>query len=192
MRICYFGAYHADYPRNRVIRLGLERNGIRVVECNVLQRLRSWQRYPLLLARYLKVCLGCDVILVAEFGQSLVPLAWLLSRACKIPLIFDAFTSFYDTAVSDRRIVKVGSSKARYYFLLDKLAVSLSEAILVDTKQHAEYFISRFSVKSSKISVIPVGVNDDWFYPRQSRRKDGYLHIQFYGTFIPLHGVQYI
>lgn len=193
MRICYFGAYHTDYPRNRVIRLGLERNGIRVVGCNVPQRLRSWQRYPLLLARYLKICLGCDAILVAEFGQSLVPLAWLLSRACKIPLIFDAFTSLYDTAASDRRTVKVGSSKARYYFLLDKLAVGLSDAILVDTAQNRSYFMTHFSIDNSKCNVIHVGVDDEHFYPRQLGNVDrDHFLVQFYGTFIPLHGIQYI
>lgn len=193
MRICYFGAYDVEYPRNRVIRLGLERNGIRVVECNVSQRLRSWQRYPLLLTRYLKICSGCNVILVAEFGQSLVPLAWLLSRACKIPLIFDAFTSFYDTAVSDRRIVKVGSSKARYYFLLDKLAVSLSDAILVDTARNCSYFMTHFLIDNSKCNVVYVGVDDEHFYPRQlDNGARGHFLVQFYGTFIPLHGIQYI
>lgn len=193
MRICYFGAYHTEYPRNRVIRLGLERNDIRVVKCNVPQRLRSWQRYPRLLARYLKICSGCDVILVAEFGQSLVPLAWLLSRACKTPLIFDAFTSFYDTAVSDRQIVKVGSSKARYYFLLDKLAVSLSDAILVDTAQNRLYLMTHFSIDNSKCNVVYVGVDDEHFYPRQSGNGDrDHFLVQFYGTFIPLHGIRYI
>jgi len=193
MKVCYFGAYDHNYPRNQIIRQGLILNDVQVIECNVSQEIRTWQKYPPLFREYLKYCQGCDCIVVAEFGQSLVPLAWLLSKFARKPLVFDAFTSLYDSAVSDREIVKAKSIRALRYYFLDRVALSLADAILVDTKQHAEHFISWFSVKPSKISVIPVGVSDDWFYPRPSSgREDSYLLIQFYGTFIPLHGVQYI
>lgn len=193
LKVCHFGAYDHNYPRNQIIRQGLILNDVQVIECNVSQEIRTWQKYPLLFREYLRSCQDCDCIVVPEFGQSLVPLAWLLSKLTRKPLIFDAFTSLYDSAVSDRKIVKAESIRALHYYFLDKLALSLADTILVDTKQHAEYFIKQFSVKSPRINVIPVGVNDDWFYPRQANgRKDNYLLIQFYGTFIPLHGVQYI
>ena len=192
LKVCYFGAYDHNYPRNQIIRQGLMLNDVQVIECNVSQEIRTWRKYLLLFREYLRSCQDCDFIAVAEFGQSLVPLAWLLSKVTRKHLIFDALTSLYDSNVSDRRIVRAKSVRALHYYFLDKLALSLADRILVDTKRHGDYFATRFSVKPSKIRVVPVGVNDDQFYPRRiSKEKDCCL-IQFYGTFIPLHGVQYI
>lgn len=193
MKVCYFGAYDLEYPRNRVIRQGLVANGVEIVVCNVSQSLKTWQRVPRLAHQFLGVGRQCDMILVAEFGQSLVPVAWLLSRFCGKPLVFDAFMSFYDTAVGDRRTVAPGSIGARYYHFLDRLALLLADAVLVDTEQNRQYFAREFSIAFSKLHVIYVGVDDTVFSPRlRARTVNEHFLVLFYGTYIPLHGIEHI
>ena len=48
-RVCFFGAYDPDYPRNRILRDGLARAGVTVVEARVPERRAVW-RYPALAA----------------------------------------------------------------------------------------------------------------------------------------------
>ena len=73
-RVCCFGAYDRTYPRNRILRQGLRRAGLDVVEACVAQR-RAWLRYPTLLAAWAPVASGCDVLLVPEFRHKDMPLA---------------------------------------------------------------------------------------------------------------------
>ena len=50
-RVCFFGAYDPEYPRNRILRAGLERSGVEVREVRVKER-RAWLRYPSLAAAF--------------------------------------------------------------------------------------------------------------------------------------------
>jgi glycosyltransferase involved in cell wall biosynthesis len=192
LKVCYFGAYDPEYPRNRVIRQGLAANGVEVVACNVPQSLRTWQRVPCLVCRFLKIGRRCDVILVAEFGQSLALVAWLLSRLYRKLLVFDAFTSLYDTAVNDRAKIAAGSPYARYYHTLDSLSMGLADVVLVDTEQNRQYYAREFSVALDKIHVVYVGIDETQFFPRSLDKDGERFLIQFYGSYIPLHGIEYI
>jgi hypothetical protein len=51
MDVLFFGAYNPEYPRNVVLRRGLELNGVEVSECRVRPGPKFWLRYPLLVSR---------------------------------------------------------------------------------------------------------------------------------------------
>ncbi len=194
MQVCYFGAYDRNYPRNSIIRKGLSKAGVDVVECRVSPKLRTWKKYPKLLVQYLKEVKNnnIDVLIAAEFGQSLLPLVKLISFFSDKPLVFDPFTSLYDSTVCDRKTVQEGSIKAKYYYYLDKISFDLADIVLVDTMQHQDYFNRQFGVEKKKLRRIFVGVDDGLFYPRKVHQNEDSLLILFYGSYIPLHGVQHI
>ncbi|MGD0782080.1 MAG: hypothetical protein ABSA30_04370, partial [Candidatus Aminicenantales bacterium] len=79
--IIFFGAYDSAYPRNAVLRRGLEENGAVVRECRVSTRWRFWARYPLLALRFLAGARAGDAsarrrfLFVPEFCAKDVPLA---------------------------------------------------------------------------------------------------------------------
>jgi glycosyltransferase involved in cell wall biosynthesis len=112
----------------------------------------------------------------------------VLSRA---PILFDAFVSTYDTLVQDRAEIRVGSLGALLARWLDQAACYLSDRVLLDTPEHSAFFQSVLGISGEKISVLPVGCNEDLFFPRPSEPHDG-LIVLYYCTFLPLHGADVV
>jgi len=190
MKICYFGAYNPDYARNIIIRQGLVKNGIEVVEYRVSPKLNTRTRYKELRKKFHRIKDGISAIIVAEMNHTIMPLAYYFAKKRKVPLIFDPFISFYDSIIFDRRLVNINSLKAKKYFWLDKISVKLADYLLSDTEEHRKYFISAFKIKK-KIFVVPVGADEKIFYPRTAEKNQDFK-VVFWGKFIPLHGIEYI
>jgi glycosyltransferase involved in cell wall biosynthesis len=123
---------------------------------------------------------------------------WLPMLAAKISgkrVIFDAFTSMYDSLVGDRKTVKPLSVKALYLYLEDYLCCHLADVLVFDTRGHKEYFTKTFKINVSKPCVIlPVTVDIDWIDAQPNRPSDQSqkTEILFYGSFIPLQGIDVI
>lgn len=191
-RVCYFGAYDPSYPRNLILRRGLALNGAQIVECRVSSKMNTRQRARALTTQFRQLADQCDTILLAEFNQSLALAAWWLARRHRKRLVIDAFTSLYDSAVYDRGIARPGSLSARRYWWIDWLAVRLADVVLVDTAQHRDYFISEFGAPEARLRAIPVGASCEWFDAPTAQSSDDGMLISFYGTYIPLHGIDTI
>ena len=86
MKVCYFGTYETDYPRNRIIINGLRKNNVKVIECNfsvkkgtlnLLMALKLFIGYFILFFKYLFVGKH-DVLVVGYLGHFDMFLAKLL------------------------------------------------------------------------------------------------------------------
>ena len=199
MRVCFFGLFDPAYPRNAVLRRGLQTCGVDVVECRgPLAFGATPSLLPLRRARQLVQAFHalppCDVLYLPEFNQALTPLAAWLARKHRIPLVSDFLVSLYDTAVRDR-----GQSRWRprpqLLGLGDRLAAQLSACVLTDTDTHARYFAELYGHRFlSKAATVYVGA-PDWTIPSTPlppRTANGVLRVLFVGYYIPLHGVEYI
>ncbi len=190
MNVCYFGAYNTDYPRNQILRMGLSANGATVIECRVGKGLPGRRRIPMLIDQYRRVWRQCDVLVLAEFGQSLAPLAWALARITQKPLVADLLISYYEMAVEVRRTFRRGSWSAGRYYWLDALAVRLADASIVDAEPHRNRFINQFGGHPDRVRVIPLGVNDEHFKPVQRATPHSTCEVLYYGSYTPAHGVE--
>lgn len=211
MHVCWFGTYERDYPRNRIAIDGLARHGVEVVECHVevwgLTRikLRDYFRLPSLARlafRYLAALarltlaharLGdYDVMVVGFNGHLDVPLAWLLARARRRPLVLDPLVSVYNTLVEDKRFFAPGSLAARAIARLERWIYSLPDVIVADTDAHRRYFAERFAVPLARLVTIHTGADDRVFHPLGARRAPAAvpLRVLYYGKYLPLHGVR--
>jgi glycosyltransferase involved in cell wall biosynthesis len=131
-----------------------------------------------------------DVMVVGFPGQAMTFFAKLITRK---PVVLDAFYSLYNTVVEDRRLKKPGTPGAWYYFFLDWASVRVADQVLIDTAAHARYFHAIFNVSQEKIFIVRVGADDEIFYPRPKKKSlEKKFEVLFHGTYIPLHGVQYI
>ena len=193
MRICYFGAFDLWYSRNNFIRQALELSGCSVSICNVPQEWPTYRKTVPLIAQYRRVCSDCDLILVAEFCQTLVPLAWLLGRMTGRPVVFDMVIGLYEASVIERRRHAPNEFAAIKLFCLDKLAGHLTDAVLTGTSAYKEYLTADFGISAEKIHLTPLGVNDHLFRPGVERNSSGgELTVLYHGSFIPNHGVDNI
>jgi len=193
MTICYFGIYNPEYSRNRILIKGLKQNGVKVIECN--SRLQGVRKYFDLIKKHWRLRGKYDVMIVGFPGYQAMILARFLTRR---PIIFDAFTSIYDSLVLDRKITSPYSLKAKYYYFLDWLSCRLADKILSDTAQNIQYFSKNFKVKYSKFIRVFVGVDEEIMKPIKEKDKiehkqeRDYFLVHFHGSYIPLQGVEYI
>lgn len=224
-RVCFFGTYERDYPRNRTLVEGLKRAGWQVLECHVplweKERDKSgWYLGPFsLVLRAVELKLAClqllikyvftvgryEVMLVGYIGHFDMPLAWLLTRFPRRPLVFSPLISLYDTLVDDRRSIAEGTLMSRFLRWLDRKTCAKADLVLLDTEAHIDYFVQAFNLPRKRFARVfvgamepdaPEGVNGEGV-----NGEDTYgdtpavgtpFRVLFVGKFIPLHGLPFM
>lgn len=176
-RICFFGTYERDYPRNRTLVEGLKLVGWQVLECHV----PLWEkerdktgRYlgPLsLVLRAVEMKLAClrlllkyvftvgryEVMVVGYIGHFDMPLAWLLTRFPRRSLVFSPLISLHDTLVDDRRSIAEGTFMSRFLRWLDRQTCAKADLVLLDTEAHIDYFVEEFNLPRKRFARVFVG-----------------------------------
>ena len=190
--LLFFGAYDPEYPRNLIIRKGWGKLGLDHSECRVGTKRKVHTRYPALLYGFLRSERKGDLLFVPDFRHKDVPLAWAIARLSGRRVIFDPLVSRYETRVLDRGDVEEGSAQAWHNRNLDRISFRLPDLVLADTSAHAEYYRESFGVAGERMGVVPVGFDEDAIGEIPNRAEDGTLQVLFYGSFLPLHGVDTI
>jgi len=183
-RVCFFGAYDPDYPRNRILRTGLERAGLEVVEARVEEH-RAFRRYPSLMHAFGRIKDRADVLLVPEFRHKDVPLAHRLKG--RRPLVFDPLISRHDTLVRDWGLHREGSAQARWNRRIDRWALGLADRVLCDTWAQGALYVG-LGTPRARLSRVLVGA-EDAFFAIGPPPSPGPVRIVYVGGFLPLHGV---
>ncbi len=190
--ILFFGAYDPRYPRNAIIRRGWRALGFPVAECRAGEKRKVHTRYPILLARYARMRDHSPILFVPEFRHKDVPLGWVIARCSGRRLVFDPLVSRYETRVLDRGSVVPGSAQSTHNRNLDAMALRLADLVLADTRAHARFFSDEFGIAEEKVRVLPVGFDESLFGAAPPPADRPVLEVLFYGTYLPLHGVETI
>jgi glycosyltransferase involved in cell wall biosynthesis len=206
IHLCVAGTFDPDFHRNQILREVLARTDLEVRMCHVglwgvredhivrRGRLRIGARalvaYPLLAWRFLAGPRP-DVVLVAYPGHFDMPLLAPLAHLRGVPVIFDPFLSLFDTIVTDRRLVSARALTARLAAWADRTACRLADSILVDTPQDGAYLAAAARLPVSRFRTLWVSAREAIFRPQPGTTQvPG--RVLFYGTFIPLHGIDTI
>ena len=183
MKVLVTGNYKQSYNRIRIMLSGLKKHGIDLIEYNYEKRDSRTSK------RLSELSLECDVVFLPSFTHPDVP---FVKKNVSKPVVFDPLVSRYLTKVFDRRTVWKYSPRAYKNFLKDKRAFRYSDLIIADTESHKEYYCINFKLDPEKVVVIPVGVDTDMFFPIEKDAGSEKVIVGFYGTFIPLHGIEKI
>ncbi len=153
--------------------------------------------------RVLKVWRGClggawkraDVIFVGFAPQLLFP--FLKKWNAQKTIIIDFFISMYDTCVNDRSYFKKKSLPARILHRIDKKVLENCSHVIVDTAADGRYFAEEFQVSGEKMEVLyleaDTGIYDKNKYAaRQKDNRVGGLSVLYFGSILPLQGVEVI
>lgn len=214
MRVLAVGMFDRTYPRNRVVLEAMRRQGIGVEVCHVpvweLERDKErgyagvWNRTKLvarllyaqftLLFRWLTHRWDADVIWIGFPGHCDMPLAWLIGKCTGRPVVFDAFISWYDSAVRDRGMFPKKSFTARLLYFWDFAASHLADRVILDTPEHAAFFQEFFKLPARKVGWLPVSADEHVFKPVASGAgsSDGRFRVLQYAEFTPLHGGEHV
>jgi glycosyltransferase involved in cell wall biosynthesis len=130
-----------------------------------------------------------DLIFVGFYGHLLVT---LLSRLTSKPILFDAFLSTWDTLCFDRQAFGPHSPAGRLTHWLDRQSCLRARHSLLDTQTHARYFVDTFGIPEHKLSAYYVGYDEQLFYPMPGDPTRDRFVVFFYGSFLPLQGVEHI
>jgi len=109
-------------------------------------------------------------------------------------IINDFFVSDFDTFVNDRQEVAPDSFRAKRLYVRDWLNFKLSKFILFDSNAHFQYISSLFGKTKAKVHILPVLANRQIYYPSSNDQScpSKKVRVLFFGTFIPLHGLDKI
>lgn len=209
MRALLAGAWDEGpgYPRATSLRQGLRAAGVEVGECREQalgadkQRLvrapwrwpGHWWRQRAARRRLLAALPAAivrerpDFVLVPYPGHTLVR---SIAAVVDVPVVLDLFLSAYDTVVEDRRLVAPGSLAARWLWQLDAGACRAADLVLVDTPENAAYLRELTGLPAERFAWLPVHDPDATALPTPWRPpRDGRLQLLFFGTGVPLHGL---
>lgn len=188
MKVCYFGSYERQ-NYNMLLKKILEKQGIEVIECqNEITGFYSFVKSNFKLAiKHSKITY--DVMIIPWRGIMTLPLAKIISRK---PIVYVAFISIYDTLVNDRKTIKQNSIKAKIIHFIDKMSIRLSNLVFTETYATRDYYVKEFGVDQSKFKRVFLSADEEKFQPCSSKKQNDKFTVLYFGSFIPLHGVQTI
>jgi glycosyltransferase involved in cell wall biosynthesis len=193
--VCYILSYYApDYVRTRTLVKALQR-----IENLKLYQARNSSKG---LLRYFETLWKLALIRVLYDPQYYIlgfrghELYWAvrlitLGRV----LIFDHMMSPYDSLTNERSAIRLGGPIARFIYFYEKWILLSSDLVLTDTDVHKRYFQELFCIIPSKIAAVPVGTDENLFHPPDSlppRVDNVPFEVLYYGSFLPLHGMDII
>ncbi len=196
LTVCYVVAYRdPDYVRTRNIRAALSRlGGYRLIDAT--NRRAGWSRYFETLARTVRARLRDkpDIYVLGFRGHEIFWIVRLI--ALGKPLVFDAFMSPSDALISEKKAGAIGRLLGYALHPLERWCLSFSDRCITDTECHRAFLATEFSLPGDKIDVVYVGAapSDTHVAPAEAPASgdDSPLTVLFYGTFLPLHGMDVI
>ena len=192
LRVCLVQAYRAaSYIRGATLRTGLA-SVDSVSLALAMNRSAGIGRYREAIRDLLRIRreLDPDIYILAFRGHEI---AWLVRWLTRGRLfVFDAMMSPYAALAEERKFGLAGSLLARLWRPFERAALMQADAVLTDTESHSEYLQSQFGISRDKIILVPVGAVEPPVGPREPAPSNDVLRILFYGSFLPLHGIDVI
>ena len=196
MKICYILSYRSpEYVRTKTLLGALKQlNNIEVFEA--VNTAKGMFRYvqTLMLLLYIKKTQKPECYILGFRGYEIFWIVRILTIGKT--LVFDHMMSPYDSLINEKKWIKKGSFVDKILiFLYEKLILRYSDIILTDTVLHKKYFTNLFKIATEKIIAIPVGA-DEAIFRQENEIEDSntqaYFNVLFYGSFLPLHGMDVI
>ncbi len=210
-RVCFFGTYAREYTVTRLLADACRAAGIEVVECHR----PLWEKTPhkgagyfsarstaRLLARYAQTAVALarrrqdigavPLYLIGFNGQLDCLLLRLLLRKERTPIALAPLVTLTETLVEDRGVFRPGSMRSRLAQWIDRASLSVPARIIMDTDAHSRYVVETFGVPPQHVATWYLGADTHVFAPTPLPDRAGPKRVLFYGSFLPLHGVDVV
>jgi len=176
-------------------------SGISAVELFQARNSRkSILRYPQTLLKLLWIRLrhNPQVYILGFRGHEIFWLVRLI--AFRKILIFDSLMSPYSALKHERKSGTLGVIFSGLVFYLERAMLKHSNLVLTDTDSHVDFFSHTFGIEKRKIIALPMAAVENIAtkkelslpLPPAWKEQPEALRVLFYGSFLPLHGVEVI
>ena len=193
--VCYILSYYSpDYVRTRTLVKALQSiEGVKLYQARNSYKgiLRYFQTIWKLIV--IRVLHNPEIFILGFRGYEFFWIFRIITLGR--PLIFDHMMSPYDSLVNEKMRIKKNGTLERLIYNYEKSILLASDQILTDTEFHKNYFRELFLLDTTKIVAIPVGADEDVFYPPEMPLKpveNTPFEVLYYGSFLPLHGIDII
>ena len=199
LRVAYILAYRSpNYIRtlNILDALSLIPN-IRLYQAR--NRQKGIFRYVQTLVRliWIRIMHNPDIYILGFRGHEIF---WLVRVICfGKALIFDSLMSPYSALKHEQKLGRIGVLISKVVFILEKSILTHSSLVLTDTSNHADFIAKTFAIEKQKIIALPMAAVESiapsassQTLPLAWRTQPNALRVLFYGSFLPLHGVDII
>lgn len=139
-----------------------------------------------------------DAIYLSPMNNRFIKSAVWAAKTFRKKLIVEMYISIYDTFVGDRKILKgkqieAGSRQAKTMLSKDTLALTESDFIIHTASHELAYWEKLLDLKidPEKVAIAP-NFNVSRLVHQRNFLQDDTLKICWWGTFIPLHGLDNI
>lgn len=195
MKVCFFGSYVKDsygIPSGNggeLLKKILQAQNVEVIECH-----QPVKKISSLLSSYIKLWtrhkkLDYDIMLIPWRGVLTLPLAKLIHKK---PIIYFPAFSIFDTLVHDRKTIEKNSVKAKFAHFVDKLACKWVDRVVLESTEEINYFVKEFNLPKGKFRQLPLAADESIFVPLSFKELKKEFVVLFFGSFIPLHGIDTI
>lgn len=191
------GCYHKEHNRNFMFLKGLRKQGVAIYEYNVDSH-SVITNIKCFLKNFKKlISQNFDLILFYSEAHIQFYIAKILALLMRIPLVHDIYISKLQTIYDDRkqyRKRKIPKSLFRIIlYSIDLIECSFANYIILDTYSHIKFFHEKFKTPLKKFRKVYIGAREDKFSPlKKDTLIDNKCIVGFWGTYIPLHGIDNI
>lgn len=208
-RLAVFGAYsdHDLYQRNRILVNILEKMSLTSVRIRpdirstghgfssgktALGRLREMFSNSRSLWSQRSLLADCDVIFIPYPAYLDILLLWLSGSLAEKCVIADAFLELHSTVVDDRGLFPAKSLRARLLKAFQRFTLGKADIVLIDTPQQAAALRQMLRGSKAMVADVPVGIDEAVWSELSCPALTEPVQLLFWGTFIPLHGIEHI
>lgn len=206
-KLAVLGSYDDGdlYQRNRVLVDVLQRLCEQTVVVNtrsrdtaaiagtlsIVDRARALLREAKVLWDMRSTFSDCDVVFVPYPAYTSLLALWCMGALKKRLVIADAFLELHSTVVEDRGLLPEGSLRSSLLLAVQRVTLNRARCVLIDTEEQAELLRKNLERSFTQVVAVPVGIDETQWFP-VSLPETTVIRVLFWGTFIPLHGVEHI
>ena len=195
MKVCFFGSYTKD-PVISVLKLKLELLNIEVIECHEdINISLDHISIPSVIKSFIKLFFKHRKV---DYDIAVLPLWWgaiqirLLKLISRKPVLYFGQGSPYDELVHDRKKVKPNSFTAKFFYYFERMVCKYSDLITKESQAEIDYFTNQMKLSKEKFRVLLMSADESKFPVCSFKKPEEIFQILYWGTFIPLHGVEVI
>jgi len=135
-----------------------------------------------------------DIIYLLPKNASLIRSAASAAKIFNKKLIVDMHVSLYDNYVKEHQSIKDGDKKAEKLKKYDTLALTRSDYIIHSANHELTYWekLLDINIDRNKVFIVPNCNTSTTLIHKRRFMQDGVLRVCWWGTFIPLHGLDKI